>query len=135
MREIVFLAAVLLGNTLASADERDILIAQLRAEISALKVEIATMRQPTTIESKIVMESIVGCDACDRWWAGERMELQRAKWQVQRVEVQPRSGKLYPRWRVCIGDACEEVENTRSIIPRLRQIIDNRQKRSWELFQ
>ena len=135
MRSIVFLIFALIGNTLfAQVDTRDSLIAQLRAEIAALKAEIALMQQPTTVESKIVMESIPGCEACERWWASERIELIRAKWVVERVLVNPARGRLYPRWRVCIGDSCQEIENTRSIIPRLRQIVEARKPR-WELFE
>lgn len=133
MRSIIFLAVALISNTLI-ADERDDLIKQLRLEIYTLKAEILLLKQPA-IESKIVMESIPGCVACDSWWFTERPQLIRAKWAVSRVEVQPKLGKLYPRWRVCIGDACQEIENTRSIIPRLKQIIDSRSKRTLELFQ
>lgn len=134
MRSIVFLILALIGNTLfAQVDTRDSLIAQLRAEIAALKAEIVSMRQPI-VESKIVMESIPGCEACERWWASERIELIRAKWVVERVLVNPARGRLYPRWRVCIGDSCQEIENTRTIIPRLRQIVESRKPR-WELFE
>lgn len=133
MRSIIFLAVALIGNTLI-ADERDDLIKQLRLEILTLKAEILSLKQPV-VESKIVMESISGCDACERWWSTERMDLIRVGWQVERAQVQPRRGKLYPRWRVCIGDSCQEVDNARSIMPRLRQIVEARSKRVLELFE
>lgn len=134
MRSIIFLAVALIGNTLI-ADERDDLIKQLRLEIYTLKAEILLLKQPV-IESKIVMESIANCDSCDRWFTGaEPVQLQAVGWKVDRVKVQPRAGKLYPRWRVCIGDACQEIENTRSIMPRLREIVDRHQRQRWELFQ
>lgn len=135
MRSIVFLALTLISNMLfAQVDTRDSLIAQLRAEVAALKAEILAMKS-TAIESKIVMESIANCEACERWWATERLDLMRVSWKVERVQVKPVSGRLYPRWRVCIGDSCQEVDNARSIMPRLRAIVEARQKRSWELFQ
>lgn len=134
MKSIIFLSLALIGNTLV-ADERDALIAKLQAEIFTLKAELLATKQPAAIESKIVMETISGCEACERWWAAERMELIRVGWQVERAQVQPRRGKLYPRWRVCIGDSCQEVDNARSIMPRLRQIVDARNKRVLKVFE
>lgn len=93
----------------SSLDQR---VAELEAKLEALKQCDCTCecgKVKAAPIAKLVMVSISGCPACDQWWALEGPRYQSSGWALEHTTERPRQGKLYPYWRVCIGDSCEEV--------------------------
>lgn len=52
----------------------------------------------------ITIESLPGCDPCNRWKSKEAVELRAQGWTV--VEVPLTSASSAPFFRICIGDRC-----------------------------
>ena len=76
-------------------------------------------------EPKIILETIPACTACDTWLQASAVDLLRNGWtlKVEKLNA-PVSGRLYPRWRVCVNGACFQVDNTPNFNARLRLILE-----------
>lgn len=108
-------------------------INELKALVSTLKGEakLAAVTTPKIVEEMLVDaygESI--CPGCEAWWTGPEPKDLRAKgWIVEKVAIdRPIRGKLYPRWRVCIGDECGFIEFTKDFKSALQAHLDSRKK-------
>lgn len=116
--------------------------AELEAKVAALEAENATLKAkpcdcgcecgkvkqaPT---AKLVMVSMPGCPACDLWWSSERLRYEASGWSVEHTSEQPKRGKLYPYWRLCIGDQCTEISwlPFSQLDDRVRALLDRRAK-------
>lgn len=81
------------------------------------------------ITCKIVMETIDGCDSCKNWWNGTDPEtLFDQGWAVRKRRVTPRPGKFYPRWLVCMGNQCTEIEYTPNFLKELANVVEAREQ-------
>lgn len=102
--------------------------ADLRAQLRARD----TSKQPEPAEAKITMQSIPGCTACDQWFASEKPKLTAVGWIVDRETVKTwPAGRMFPRWKVCTGKSCIEIENCNAsqFMNRLRVFVENSQPR------
>lgn len=102
--------------------ENEALRAQLRERDAA--------KQPTPA-NKIVMESIDNCDACVQSDAKDAPRYRASGWLWETVKVRAAPGRMYPRYRVCIGDTCEivEIRNLSELDGKIQQLLDRRKTR------
>ncbi len=68
---------------------------------------------PVILETKIVMESIDGCDGCKQWLRSDGIDLLEAGWTLAVKKVEPVVDEKYPRWRVCIDGECGRIAYTK----------------------
>ena len=136
MWKLTRLLACVMVTMAANCYANEGLIRRLEAKIQVLEQENADLRdqlrsrdsskQPTPAivqTSKITMQSIPNCTACEHWYATERPKLVAVGWTVDRETVTTWPvGRVFPRWRVCTGNACIEIENCSSnqFMARLR---------------
>lgn len=151
MRPIVFLVLALATSQLVAQDgffsgpqiaegaarsfaELEKRVAELEAENAALKAkpcdcgcECGKVKQAPT--AKLVMVSMPGCPACDLWWSTEQPRYAASGWVQERVTEQPKRGKLYPYWRLCIGDNCTEINwlPFKQLDAKVQAIVDAQQ--------
>lgn len=109
-----FTAQQIAEGAARSFAELEARVKELEAENAALKAkpcdcgcECGKAKQAPT--AKLVMVSMPGCPACDLWWSSERLRYEASGWSVEHTSEQPKRGKLYPYWRLCIGDQCTEI--------------------------
>lgn len=128
---LCLVALCLTGNAQTHGSEAALLvrIQQLEAEVADLRLQLLARdaaKLPTPAQAKIVMQSIVGCDACEQWYAAERPKLVATGWVVERESVTTWPlGRKFPRWRVCVATGCTEIENCSAtqFMERLRAIV------------
>lgn len=123
----------------AEIEVQDRTIQELRDIIHKLEAKLA---EPPAVEpsvvpaaapasapvAKITMESIDNCRACMVSDAKDAPRYRAAGWVWETVKVRAMPGRMYPRYRVCLGDMCEvvEIRNLSELDPKIRALLDRR---------
>lgn len=99
-------------------------------EMALLEKLLRFEKNEPTPAAKITMESIDRCPACVASDANDRPRYERAGWVWETVKVFAAPGRMYPRYRVCIGDTCEvvEIRNLSELDGKIQALLDRRKR-------